>query len=163
MSTVPRYCIYFPKILLTLSNYLNLNSLPVMDFRKSYLFPTRLPVHQRMNANGTGTEWFIFLKQWYNEYNSYTGILHYPWLMHNDTHSVHDRSLKPWWGRLPCSRTFSTSSLLPCLDSTDAHCPLLGAWPPPQSRVPSPRVRAYSPPRVRNNTSLTCTAQVNEN
>ncbi len=27
------------------------------------LFPTRLHVHQRMNANGTSTKWFIFLKQ----------------------------------------------------------------------------------------------------
>jgi hypothetical protein len=28
-----------------------------------YMFPTRLHVHQRMNANGTSTKWFIFLKQ----------------------------------------------------------------------------------------------------
>ncbi len=27
------------------------------------VFPTRLHVHQRMNANGTSTKWFIFLKQ----------------------------------------------------------------------------------------------------
>ncbi len=28
-----------------------------------YLFPTRLFVHHRMNANGNSTKWFIFLKQ----------------------------------------------------------------------------------------------------
>jgi hypothetical protein len=29
----------------------------------SVLFLTRLLVHQRMNANGNSTKWFIFLKQ----------------------------------------------------------------------------------------------------
>jgi hypothetical protein len=32
--------------------------------------------------------------------------LHYCRPMHNDTYSVHDRSLKPWWSRFLCSQTF---------------------------------------------------------
>ncbi len=71
------------------------------------LFPTRLHVHQRMNANSTSTKWFIFLKQWYNEYNAIKSIfiLHFLADMHADTYSVHNRFLKPWWGRLLCFLT----------------------------------------------------------
>ncbi len=80
------------------------------------------------------------LFSWKNDtmrYDSMMGMLHYCYTMHNDTHSVHNRLLKPWWGRLPCTQTFSTSSLLPCPNSTDAHCPLLGARaPPPQKWRP---------------------------
>ncbi len=84
-------------------------------------------------------------------YNAYDGYLHYCWSMHDDTYSVHDRSLKPWLGRLPCFRHFVMSSHLPCPGSTDAHCLPLGARAPrPQSGVPSPRVRAHSLFRVQN-------------
>jgi hypothetical protein len=38
-------------------------------------------------------------------HNAYDRYLHYCWLMLDDTYSVHDRSLKPWWGRLPCLQT----------------------------------------------------------
>ncbi len=65
------------------------------------------------------------------------GMLHYCYTMHNNTHSVHNRLLKPWWGRLPWSQKFSTSSLLPCPDSTDAHCPSGGPGPP-TPKVASP-------------------------
>jgi hypothetical protein len=34
-------------------------------------------------------------------HSAYDRYLHYCWSMHNDTYSVHDRSLRPWWGRLP--------------------------------------------------------------
>jgi hypothetical protein len=40
------------------------------------------------------------------KYNACNGYLHYCWSMHDDTYSVHDRPSKPWWGRLPCFRTF---------------------------------------------------------
>jgi hypothetical protein len=50
---------------------------------------------------------------------------------------------------------FAMSSHLRCPDSTDAHCPLLGAQGPrPQRGVPSPRVRAHFLSRVQNSTNV---------
>jgi hypothetical protein len=49
------------------------------------------------------------LFSWNNNTMSYILImdmLHYCCPMHNDTYSVHNRSLKPWWSRLPCFRSF---------------------------------------------------------
>ncbi len=70
-----------------------------------YMFPTRLHVHQRMNANGTSTKWLFSWNNNTMKYNAYDEYLHYCWSMHEDTYSVHDRPLKPWWGRLPCFQT----------------------------------------------------------
>ncbi len=64
------------------------------------------------------------------------------WLMHVNTHSVHNRFPKPWWGRLLCSfpSCHVTSSCLPCPNSTDAHWPQLGApVPPPPKWHPLPQ------------------------
>jgi hypothetical protein len=47
------------------------------------------------------------------------------------------------------------SFLLPCPESTDAHCPFLGVLGPyPQSGVPFPRIHAHSLPMVQNITNV---------
>jgi hypothetical protein len=49
------------------------------------------------------------LFSWNNNTMSYIlvmDMLHYCCPMHNDTYSVQNRSLKPWWSRLPCLQSF---------------------------------------------------------
>jgi hypothetical protein len=83
-------------------------------------------------------------------------MLHYCCTMHNDTHSVHNHLLKPWWGRPPCFQPFSTSSLLPCPDSTDAHCPfsVVGGPGPPTPKVASPLLGSAHTPLPEHGTTL---------
>ncbi len=65
------------------------------------------------------------------------GLLHYCCTMHNGTHSVHNRSLKPWWGRLPCSQTFYVFS--PPLSGLNWHSlSIVGGPGPPTPKVVSP-------------------------
>jgi hypothetical protein len=102
----------------------------IQQFYHTVLFPTRLHVHQRMNANGTSTKWFIFLKQEYNEHNAYDRYLHYCWPMHN----ILILCIVVPWSRggviFLAFRHLAMSSHLPCPDSTDALCSPLGARPP---------------------------------
>ncbi len=104
------------------------------------VFPTRLHVHERMNADGTSTKWFIFLKQWYNEYNANEGIytLHFLSAMH--AHSVHNRFLKPWWGLLLCFFP-SCHVFLPPLSKLNwrSLTPTGGPVPPPPKWRPLPQ------------------------
>jgi hypothetical protein len=129
------------------SNHFIISYLPLT----LYVFPTRLHVHQRMNANGTITKWFIFLKQSSNEYNVTEDIytLSSCWLC-TLTHSVHACILKPWRGRLPSAfssyHIFSpllsglnwlsltptggpgpSTSKMAALPTGSAHTPLLGS------------------------------------
>jgi hypothetical protein len=71
-----------------------------------YLFPTRLHIHQRMNANGNWHQMIYFpetIIQW--DIILLMDMLHYCCTMHNDTHSVHNRYSKPWWSLLPCPQS----------------------------------------------------------
>ncbi len=89
--------------------------------------------------------------------NFCTDMLHYCWLMRNDTYSVHDHSLKPWWGGLPwrCDgvvflalRHFLRLLSSPVQTQLMLIVPCWGPGTPhPQSGVPSPRVPAHSPPQ----------------
>jgi hypothetical protein len=71
------------------------------------LFLRRLPVHQRMNTNGN---WYqiIYFPETIIQWTTILVIdmLHYGCPMHDDTYSVHNRPLKPWWSCLPCSQSF---------------------------------------------------------
>jgi hypothetical protein len=119
------------------------------------LFPTLLHAHQRMNANGTSTKWFIFLKQEYNELHSCNGYV--TLLLFN----------AQW--QLLCALSFleavmelsslSSVILLRLLSSTvwiqlTLDIPLWGPGAPhPQNGVSSPGIPAYSLSRVRNSYS----------
>jgi hypothetical protein len=79
-------------------------------------------------------------------------MLHYCCTMHNDTHSVHNRLLKPWWGRPPCFQPFSRLLFSPVQTQLTPIVRCWGPGPPfPKSGVPTPRVRAHPFPRARNN------------
>ncbi len=83
--------------------------------------------------------------------NPRMGMLHYCCTMHNDTHSVNNSFLKPWWGHLPCSQTFLRLLSSPVRTQLMLIVRCWGPGPPhPKSGVPTPGVRAHSPPRVRN-------------
>ncbi len=86
------------------------------------------------------------LFSWNNNTMSYILV------MHNDTYSVHDRSLKPWWSRLPCLQPFCYVFSSPLSELNWRLTSPLGArGPHPQNGVPSPGIPAYSLCRVRNN------------
>ncbi len=115
------------------------------------LFPTRLHVHLRMNANGNWHQ-MIYFPETIIQCNTILVMdtLHYCRPMHNDTYSVHDRSLKPWWSRLPCSQTFCyfftppLSGLNWCSSS-----PFGGPGPPPPKWRPlsqDPRILPFQGP-----------------
>ncbi len=79
-------------------------------------------------------------------------MLHYCWPMHNDTYSVHDRSLKVV---VELSSSFSAISLRLLSSPVQTQLMLIVShWGPgaphPQDGVPSPRVRVHSLPRVQN-------------
>jgi hypothetical protein len=89
------------------------------------LFPTWLLVHQRMNANGNSTKWFIFLKQKYNECN----VTRYNYTL-SSWRLYMTLCMLAFWSHegvvFLSSPHLITSFHLPCLGSTDAHCPRLG-------------------------------------
>ncbi len=80
-------------------------------------------------------------------------MLHYCCTTHNDTHSVHNHLLKPWWGRPPCFQPFSHLLFSPVQTQL---MPIVHCWgsglPYPKSGVPTPRVHAHPFPRARNTT-----------
>jgi hypothetical protein len=107
------------------------------------VFSTQLQVHQRMNANGTGTKWIIFLKQEYSKaWDFYNGdtlcTLCYSLYNVCDTHSVHNYLLKLWWSRLLCPR--SSCYVFPPPLSGISWCSLTlrGGPGPPTPKVASP-------------------------
>jgi hypothetical protein len=85
-------------------------------------------------------------------------MLHHCRPMHNDTYSVHNHPLKPWWGHLPCSQTFCyvfpppLSGLNWCLLSS------VGGQGPPTPKVASPLLGSPQTPfpgsRTANTSSL---------
>jgi hypothetical protein len=84
-------------------------------------------------------------------------MLHYCCTMHNDTHSVHNRLLKPWWGRPPCLQPFSRLLFSPVQTQLMPIVRCWGSGPPhPKSGVPTPRVRAHPFPRARNMSNQLC-------
>ncbi len=69
----------------------------------------------------------------YNSCNGY--VILCP--MHNDTYSVHDRSLKPWWSHLPCSQTFYYVFSLPLSGLNWCSLSPIGGPGPPTPKVAS--------------------------
>jgi hypothetical protein len=63
---------------------------------------------------------------------------HYCRLMHNDTYSVHDSSLKPWWSRLPRSQTFYYVFSPPLSRLNWCSLSPIGGPGPPTPKVASP-------------------------
>jgi hypothetical protein len=78
---------------------------------------------------------------WNNNTMSYIlvmDMLHYCCLMHNDTYSVHDRSLKPWWSRLPCLQSFCYDSSPPLSGFNWRLTSPFGGLGPPTPKMASP-------------------------
>ncbi len=81
------------------------------------------------------------LFSWNNNTMSYIltmDMLHYCCLMHNDTYSVHDRSLKPWWSRLPCLQSFCYVFSPPLSGLNWRLTSLFGGPGPPTPKMASP-------------------------
>jgi hypothetical protein len=81
------------------------------------------------------------LFSWNNDtmrYDSMMGMLHYRCTMHNDTHSVHNRLLKPWWGRLPCTQTIFYVFSSPLSKLNWRSLSVVGGPGPPTPKVASP-------------------------
>ncbi len=99
-----------------------------------------------MNANGTAPN---DLFSWNNNTIStrYWRYLHYFLLvMHVNTHSVHNRILKPWWGRILC--VFPSHHVLsPPLSKLNWHSltPTGGPGPPTPKMASPPTGSAHSP------------------
>ncbi len=115
--------------------------LPIIPvFFIQLLFPTGLLVHQRTNANGNDTKWFIFLKQYIQWAQCYREYLHFLLeAMHVNLlcASSPSEAMMGWSSLTSCHfPILSCLSTPPYLSSTDAHCPHLGdpAPSPPRWR-----------------------------
>ncbi len=131
-------------------DYQNKTALGIIGW---WLFSTRLHIHQRMNANGNWHQMIYFPEtviQWTTIL--VIGMLHYDCPMHNDTYSVHNRFLKPWWSRSlfpwPFCYVFSPplSRLNWCSSSPfgGPGPPPPKWWPPSSAHTPSPESRTVT-------------------
>ncbi len=73
-------------------------------------------------------------------------MLHYCRLMHNDTYSLHDRSLKPWWSHLPRSQTFYYVYSPPLSRLNWCSLSPIGGPGPPTPKVASPLLGSVHTP-----------------
>ncbi len=72
------------------------------------------------------------------KHNSCNGYVTHCCPMHNDTYSVHDRSLKPWRSRPPCSQTFYYVFSPPLSGLNWCSLSPIGGPGPPTPKVASP-------------------------
>ncbi len=109
------------------------------EFFCSLMLPLRLREHQRMNANGNWHRMIYFPETIIQKDTIPVMVMLYNCCtMHNNTHSVHNRLLKPWWGRLLCPQ--SSCLVFPPPLSGLNWCSLspLGGPGPPTPKVASP-------------------------
>ncbi len=89
------------------------------------------------------------LFSWNNNTMSYIlvmDMLHYCCPMHNDTYSVHNRSLKPWWSHLSCLQSFCYVFSPPLSGLNWTQLSLFGGPGPPSPKMASPLLGSLHTP-----------------